>query len=124
MSASWEKRFSFRLTGGDEELGRMLDNVPKNMRSEMIRNMLKFAYRTMTEEQKTQKELAQLKQEIQSLRESYTLQHEELLRELRKGIQITSNSGSSHSQEVNQDSVSEDALRDSANAFLTSFGME
>ncbi|KRG16828.1 hypothetical protein ACA29_02805 [Lederbergia galactosidilytica] len=118
MSASWEKRFSFRLTDGDEELGRMLDNVPKNKRSEMIRNMLKFAYRTMTEEQRTKKELAELKQEIQGLRESYTLRHEELLRELRKGIQTTSGSGSSHSKEVNQDSVSEDALRDSANAFL------
>ena len=123
MTANWERRYSFRLTDEDEDIGRMLENVPKSKRSEMIRNMLKYAYRTMNEERKGKKELDELKKELIDFRESYRLQHEELLEELRRGIMVASSS-SSVSAEDQKGVVSEDAIRNSAQAFLSSFGME
>ncbi|MBM7716002.1 hypothetical protein MXL46_09300 [Heyndrickxia sporothermodurans] len=121
MTANWKKRYSFRLTDGDEDLGQMLENVPDSKKSEMIRNMLKYAYRMMNEERKEKKELDELKKALLDFKESYQLQHEELLKELRKGIKVAP--GQYAREEVEQeDAVSEDAIRNSAQAFLTSFG--
>ncbi|MFZ7947155.1 MULTISPECIES: hypothetical protein [Bacillaceae] len=123
MTANWERRYSFRLTDEDEDIGRMLENVPKSRRSEMIRNMLKYAYRTMNDERKEKKEFDELKKELLNFKELYRLQHEELLKELRKGITVAS-SGSEISRKDQKGVVSEDAIRNSAQAFLSSFGNE
>ena len=123
MTANWERRYSFRLTDEDEDIGRMLENVTKSKRSEMIRNMLKYAYRMMNDERKEKKELDELKKEWIDFKESYRLQHEELLEELRKGITFAS-TNSAVRREDQEGVVSEDAIRNSAQAFLSSFGME
>lgn len=123
MTLNWERRYSFRLTDEDEDIGRMLENVPKSKRSEMIRNMIKYAYRTMNEERKEKKALDELKKEWIDFKESYRLQHEELLEELRKGITVASGNNAV-SREAQGGVVSEDAIRNSAQAFLSSFGME
>ncbi|RST57367.1 hypothetical protein D5F11_022935 [Siminovitchia terrae] len=121
MTANWKRRYSFRLTDDDEDLGQMLENVPDSKKSEMIRNMLKYAYRMMNEERKEKKELDELKKALLDFKESYQLQHEELLKELRKGIKVAPSQSATEGEE-REGVVSEDAIRNSAQAFLSSFG--
>lgn len=120
MNVNWEKRYSFRLQEEDKEIYNLLQQVPDNKRSETIRQMLRFAYRTMSDGKKTHQDIQSLLAEIKSLKESQELQHQELLKKIEDGIAI-------RSEKVNEfvdNKITKQAIDDSASAMLSSFGIE
>ena len=119
MSVNWEKRYSFRLQEEDKEIYHLLQHVPDNKRSETIRQMLRFAYRTMLDGKKTEQDIQALLAEIKSLKENQELQHQELLMKIGNGVAI-------RNEEINKsndDKMNEQAIDDSASAMLSSFGV-
>lgn len=119
MSVNWEKRFSFRLQEEDKEIYNLFLQVPDNKRSETIRQMLRFAYRTMSDGKKTQQDIQGLVAEIRSLKENQELKHQELLKKIGNGVAI-------RNEEINKsndDKMNEQAIDDSASAMLSSFGV-
>lgn len=119
-NASWDRRYSFRLTDEEEdpEIGKMLDNIPNSKRSETIRQMLRYAYRKMKEERQERKDLQELRNEIQRLADLQEKKHMELLEELRKGVTVSSDAP----KRVEEQEISDEAIKSSANAFMASFG--
>ncbi|MCM3711019.1 hypothetical protein [Sporosarcina luteola] len=121
MNANWEKRYSFRLQEEDEEIYNLLARVPDNKRSETIRQMLRFAVRTLSEKQKSNEENRRLLKEVQLLREDLMKQHLELLTK----IEGSQSFGNVQADDTNEDStITEQAIDDSASAMLSSFGIE
>lgn len=119
MSVNWEKRYSFRLQEEDKEIYKLLQQVPDNKRSETIRQMLRFAFRTMSEGKKTEQGIQDLLAEIKSLKENQELQHQELLVKIGNAVAI-------NNEEVNKpedNKMNEQAIDDSASAMLSSFGV-
>jgi len=119
MSVNWEKRYSFRLQEEDKEIYKLLQQVPDNKRSETIRQMLRFAFRTMSEGKKTEQGIQDLLAEIKSLKENQELQHQELLVKIGNAVAIKD-------EEVNKpddNKMNEQAIDDSASAMLSSFGV-
>jgi len=88
MSVNWKKRYSFRLQEEDKEIYHLLQQVPDNKRSETIRQMLRFAYRTVLAGKKTQQDIQGLVAEIKSLKVNQDLQHQELLKKIGNGVAI------------------------------------
>lgn len=120
MSVNWEKRYSFRLQEEDKEIYKLLQQVPDNKRSETIRQMLRFAFRTMSEGKKTEQGIQDLLGEIKSLKENQELQHQELLMKIGNAVGIKN-------EEVNEsedNKMNEQAIDDSASAMLSSFGVD
>ena len=70
MKVNWEKRYSFRLKEEDEEIYNLLAQVPDNKRSETIRQMLRFAYRTILDGQKVNQDNQRLLAEVRLLKEN------------------------------------------------------
>ncbi|WP_252502716.1 hypothetical protein [Sporosarcina sp. Marseille-Q4943] len=121
MNANWEKRYSFRLQEEDEEIYNLLARVPDNKRSETIRQMLRFAVRTLSENQKSNNENRRLLKEVQLLREDLMKQHLELLTKIESSL----SAGNVQADDTNEDStITEQAIDDSASAMLSSFGIE
>lgn len=119
MSVNWEKRYSFRLQEEDKEIYKLLQQVPDNKRSETIRQMLRFAFRTMSEGKKTEQGIQDLLAEIKSLKENQELQHQELLVKIGNAVAI-------NNEEVNKpddNKMNEQAIDDSASAMLSFFGV-
>lgn len=121
MNANWEKRYSFRLQEEDEEIYNLLARVPDNKRSETIRQMLRFAVRTLSENQISNEENRRLLKEVQLLREDLVKQHLELLTKIESSL----SAGNVRADDTNEDStITEQAIDDSASAMLSSFGIE
>lgn len=121
MNVNWEKRYSFRLQEDDEEIYNLLARVPDNKRSETIRQMLRFAVRTLSGEQKSNEENRRLLKEVQLLREDLMKQHLELLTKIESSL----SAGNVQVDDKNEDStITEQAIDDSASAMLSSFGIE
>ncbi|MEK5069583.1 hypothetical protein [Sporosarcina sp. FSL K6-1508] len=120
MNVNWEKRFSFRLQEEDEEIYNLLAKVPDNKRSETIRQMLRFAYRTILDGQKTHQDNQRLMAEIKSLKDSQEVQHQELLNKIGNGVAIRVE----EVKEYVDNTITEQAIDDSASAMLSSFGVE
>ncbi|MBO0588232.1 hypothetical protein [Sporosarcina sp. E16_8] len=119
MSVNWEKRYSFRLQEEDKEIYKLLQQVPDNKRSETIRQMLRFAFRTMSEGKKTEQGIQDLLAEMKSLKENQELQYQELLVKIGNAVAIKN-------EEVNKpedNKMNEQAIDDSASAMLSSFGV-
>ena len=119
MSVNWEKRFSFRLQEEDKEIYNLLQQVPDNKRSETIRQMLRFAYRTMLDGKKTEQDIQALLAEIKSLKENQELKHQELLKKIENGVAIKNEK----INESDDNKMNEQAIDDSASAMLSSFGV-
>lgn len=119
MSVNWEKRFSFRLQEEDKEIYNLLLQVPDNKRSETIRQMLRFAFRTMLDGKKTEQDIQALLAEIKSLKENQELQHQELLMKIENGVAIKNEK----INESDENKMNEQAIDDSASAMLSSFGV-
>lgn len=119
MRVNWEKRYSFRLQEEDKEIYKLLQQVPDNKRSETIRQMLRFAFRTMSEGKKTEQGIQDLLAEMKSLKENQELQYQELLVKIGNAVAIKN-------EEVNKpddNKMNEQAIDDSASAMLSSFGV-
>lgn len=121
MNVNWEKRYSFRLQSEDEQIFNLLAQVPENKRSETIRQMLRFAVRTILEGQKVNKENQSLIAEVKSLRESLEKQHEELLLKISSSPNLRNDQVAVSEDEA---TMTEEAIDDSASAMLSSFGIE
>ena len=104
----------------DKEVYNLLQLVPDNKRSETIRQMLRFAYRTMSDGKKTQQDIQGLVAEIKSLKEKQELQHQELLMKIGNGVAI----GKDEINESDDKKMKEQAIDDSASAMLSSFGVD
>lgn len=118
MSVNWNKRYSFRLTNGDREIYDFLEQVPNNKRSEVIRKMLKIAYRTMNEGKNYDEKINKLYTELQIIKDLQQKNHEEMMSKLKSGISVGEN------KERNEDEISEKTISDSANEMLSAFGIE
>ena len=119
MSVNWEKRYSFRWQEEDKEIYKLLQQVPDNKRSETIRQMLRFAFRTMSEGKKMEQGIQDLLAEMKSLKENQELQYQELLVKIGNAVAI-------NNEEVNKpddNKMNEQAIDDSASAMLSSFGV-
>lgn len=129
MSNNWEKRYSFRLTKEDDNLGKFLEKVPNS--SEAIRKMLNYAYRSMFIEQKEKEQVnelkVELKKEIEKNRELQHLQHQEVMKRLEEKLVVTSKDVTINEDlkedKAKEEKLSEQALDDSASAMLSSFGI-
>ena len=121
MKVNWEKRYSFRLKEEDEEIYNLLAQVPDNKRSETIRQMLRFAVRTISDGQRANQDNQRLLTEVKLLKENLEEQHRELLERIDSSLamregQISKSDGES--------TITEQAIDDSASAMLSSFGVE
>ena len=121
MSVNWEKRYSFRLQEEDEKIYNLLSQVPDNRRSDTIRQMLRFAYRTMSGEQKVNEGNQLLLAEVKLLKENLEKRHQELLGRIDSSLAMREGEVSSTDSES---TITEQAIDDSASAMLSSFGVE
>jgi len=121
MSVNWEKRYSFRLQEEDEEIYNLLSKVPDNRRSDTIRQMLRFAYRTIFNEQKVNEGNQLLMAEVRLLKEKLEKQHQELLGRIDSSLAMREGEVSRTDSES---TITERAIDDSASAMLSSFGVE
>lgn len=126
--ASWEKRYTFRLTEEDQDIGVLLEQIPNNKRSEMIRKMLRYAYKSMLEEKEEKEYISLLMKEIEQIK-MIQLENQKEQQEIKdmllKGVSLGSgglfNESNINDQDEQKNEVDE-ALRQSANAFLDTFG--
>lgn len=115
-----DRRYSFRLTQDDEKLGELLKSIPNSKRSVVIRQMLNFAYRMLLEEQKEKKNFEEMKLEVQKLQKIHEQNHAEILAELKKGVVVTT----LPNQPEDKKDLSKEAMDETTNSFLSSFGYE
>lgn len=130
MTSNWKKRYGFRLREDDAELGTFLEQVPHTKTSEVIRQMLSFAYRTMTVEQKELKQFQRLKEDMEILKADQQKHYQEVTKALyglqetiSKGVSISANQSQVNDQGIG-DKLDDKAVRQSAEALLSSFGIE
>lgn len=128
MTTTWKKRYSFRLKENEAEMAEFLEKVPNSKVSEVIRQMLRFAYRQMTIEQREQKQFEMLKEQIDELKTDHENQLKEVMKSLReirdvleKGVSV---SAPQHSRTEEGEQVDDEAVKQSAESLLSSFGVE
>lgn len=122
-SHQWEKRYSFRLTDGDEELNEFLSKVPNNKRSEVIRTLLRYAFRNLMKEQKEQKQLQELKLQIEQLSKIIEENHQQVMKKLESGI-VMKNTSSSDQKEKEEEKIPDNSVQDTAMAIFQTFGAD
>ncbi|EGL83767.1 hypothetical protein CathTA2_0668 [Caldalkalibacillus thermarum TA2.A1] len=108
-------KITFRLTDEDAELVSLFKNVRSSGRSEMIRQMLKFAYRKAVEEDKINKQLERLEQVLSDINGRLL----DVEKKLSEGV-VVSQVQSQQEQEMKRQT----SVRESAEALLQSFGMD
>ncbi|GGK36932.1 hypothetical protein GCM10010965_32290 [Caldalkalibacillus thermarum] len=108
-------KITFRLTDEDAELVALFKNVRSSGRSEMIRRMLKFAYRKAVEEDKINQQLERLEQVLSDINGRLL----DVEKKLAEGVVV---SQIQHQQE--QEMKRQTSVRESAEALLQSFGMD
>lgn len=130
MTPNWKKRYGFRLKEDDAELGKFLEQVPHAKTSEVIRQMLRFAYRKMTVEQQEKKQFQRLQEDMEILKVEQQKQYQEVTKalvELQKtisnGVSVSIHQSQENGQEKGEQ-VGDEAVRQSAEALLSSFGMQ
>lgn len=119
MKNSWEKRYTFRLTENEEELGKFLESINPNNKSEMIRNMLVYSFHQIEREHAKQKEIAMLRNEVQQLKEQLQQNHEEMMKRL-DNLQIAPKESVEEKQQE-ENVASAESIRATAMAFLGGF---
>lgn len=126
--ASWEKRYSFRLTEDEQDIGVLLEQIPNNKRSEMIRRMLRYAYKSMLEEKEEKEHMSLLIKEIEQIKKfqiENQKEQQEIKNMLLKGVSLGSDELFDESDVNGQDDQKnevDEAMRQSANAFFDAFG--
>lgn len=126
--ASWEKRYSFRLTEDEQDIGVLLEQIPNNKRSEMIRRMLRYAYKSMLEEKEEKEHMSLLIKEIEQIKKfqiENQKEQQEIKNMLLKGVSLGSDElfdESDMNGKDDQKNEVDEAMRQSANAFFDAFG--
>ncbi|MFD1363110.1 hypothetical protein [Lentibacillus salinarum] len=126
MTHAWKKRYAFRLQEEDEELAIFLEQVPNAQTSKVIREMLRFAYRQMKQDQQEQKQFQELLKEIRSLRESNDATFEAIqtqISQLSTGSPLTTENNESQEQDKDEQ-VPDEKVKETAQAMLSSFGLQ
>ncbi|GGK23042.1 hypothetical protein GCM10010965_14890 [Caldalkalibacillus thermarum] len=108
-------KITFRLTDEDAELVALFKSVRSSGRSEMIRRMLKFAYRKAMEEDKINQQLERLEQILSDINGRLL----DVEKKLSEGV-VVSQVQSQQEQEMKRQT----SVRESAEALLQSFGMD
>lgn len=131
MTTSWKKRYGFRLKEDDDELGKFLEQVPHAKTSEVIRQMLRFAYRKMTVEQQEQKQFQRLQDDMEVMKVEQQKHYQEVTKALyelqetiSKGVSVSAVNQSQESGQGKGEQLDDEAVRQSAEALLSSFGMQ
>jgi|SRR5699024_2593217 len=122
MTHAWKKRYSFRLQEEDKELANFLEQVPNTQTSKVIREMLRFAYKRMKQEQAEQKQFEKLIKEIRSLRESQEKSTEIILEHL-SNLDVPASLSNSNSEEQTEEQLEDEKVKETAQAILESFGV-
>lgn len=124
MKQAWQKRYTFRLQEEDKELVAFLEQVPNAQTSKVIREMLRFAYRQMKQEQQEQKQFQELLKEIQALRDSQHTSLEAIKTQLSQ-IHTTGSplATESHEQKEDNKQIANEKVKETAHAMLSSFGL-
>ncbi|ALX47704.1 hypothetical protein [Lentibacillus amyloliquefaciens] len=120
MATNWKKRYSFRLTGDDTAIYEFLEQLPSNKRSEAIRYLLGIAVKYLHVEQSRQHECQQIIQALNDIKAVQTEQYEQLRHQFNEGI---SHTAEKRKEKEAKGDMSEQAVTDTANAFLSSFGI-
>lgn len=119
----WEKRYSFRLTKTESEVGDYIETVPSNKRSEVIRQLLVMGYKAQFEEKENNPDgipyLQELVNEIQGLKNTQLMNHNQIMDQLKHGVLVNI-----EDQEEKEDTMSDEVLKEGAMAFMQSFGMD
>ncbi|MFC3041619.1 hypothetical protein ACFOGI_15335 [Virgibacillus xinjiangensis] len=118
MATNWKKRYSFRLTDKDVAIHEFLEGLPDNKRSEAIRFLLRTAVKYLHVEQNQQGDFQQVMQELRKIQEQMDSDRE-IIRQLTVGSTQMPEAATDREEE----DMSNRAITDTANAFLSSFGM-
>ncbi|QKY69433.1 hypothetical protein [Lentibacillus sp. CBA3610] len=120
MAANWKKRYSFRLTDHDTAIHEFLEQLPSNKRSEAIRYLLEVAVNYLKAEDHRQHELQQIMQALNDIKAVQTDQYDLLRQGVQEGLAYPT-----ERQEAKRTNgeMSNQAVADTANAFLASFGI-
>ncbi|OUM84893.1 MAG: hypothetical protein BAA01_03010 [Bacillus thermozeamaize] len=118
MASPWNKRYTFRLQAQDDDLCDFLENLPSNRRSQVIRNMLRFAYDYSMEMRKQNEHLQKLIGMVEELAEGQERIMDRIERINRGSVISDSPVGNGKQSNANQ------AMRESAMAFLNMFEPE
>ena len=105
------KRYTFRLNEDDTDLLHLLEGIPPSKRSEVIREMLRYAYLKKMEEQKGGGPLSRLEEMMADLSRRFQALEEKLV------------NGAVIHQEP-KGVVDETSIRKNAQSFLSAFGMD
>ncbi|WP_067729904.1 hypothetical protein [Oceanobacillus damuensis] len=116
MGETWKRRYSFRLTEDDIEINDFMEQIPARKRSETIRKMLTIAYRHMQAEMAEQRDLQKVMAELTEMKEM----QQQVMEMLERGVSPTSNKF----PQEQEGAVSKDAVFDTAQSFLSSFGID
>lgn len=119
----WKKRYGFRLTEDDAEIAEFLEQVPASKRSEVIRQMLRYAYRQMKIEQQEQKQIKKILDEIRSLKESQERSYKALQERLNR-LEGFHPAPTQDSEQGKGEQVDDEAVKETAQAMLSSFGLQ
>jgi hypothetical protein len=115
MSSPWSKRYTFRLQAQDEDLCDFLENLPTSKRSQVIRNMLRFAYDFSLETRKQNEHLQKLIGMVEELAEG----QKSIMERIEHINTVTVDSATSVVNQKHE--KTNQAMRESAMAFLSMF---
>lgn len=126
MAQSNKSSYSFRLTKEDDQLREFLEQIPDKKRSEAIRFLLGFAYRTLMVEKERDHHIEALRQELVTLRKAVDARFraiEDKVIELVSLIPKTAHVANTGPTEGDKE-IPDEALQKSAQALLSSFGFK
>lgn len=120
MATNWKKRYSFRLTGDDTSIYEFLEQLPSNKRSEAIRYLLGIAVKYLNVEQRRQHECQQIMQALNDIKVRQTEHYEQMRHQFKEGISYPTEK---QEEREAKGEMSDQAITDTANALLSSFGI-
>ena len=103
------RRYTFRLNEEDTDLMHLLEGIPSSKRSEVIREMLRYAYLKKMEEKRGGDSLSRLEKKVENLIERF----DRLEEKLAYGM-------TGHSEQ--NDVIGQNTLRKNAQSLLSAFG--
>lgn len=117
-----KKQFSFRLRDSDDELSNFITSLGKQTKSEseVIRQLLLYAYRHYKAEHHQKEKMEQIQREIVEIRSLQDQYHSELLKQFKSAAFATQNISNNGEQEEENDQIAQET----AAALLSGFGNE
>lgn len=124
MGKRTESYLSLRLTKDDAELIDILNNLPKNGKSKIVKEMLLFAHKQMHADTLENEKLHLLENQLIFLQERQEKYHQDLMNKL-NGVMVSNNPiniSELESEEIVAEDVEDEALEATAELMLSMFG--